>query len=201
MELGQKLQELRKSRGLTQEQLAAALFVSRTAVSKWESGRGTPNIESLKAIAAYFSVSVDTLLSGEELLNLAGKETKTRVQAFKSVAFGLLDCSFVLLLLLPLLAQRGGNAVFAVTLPALTGILPAIKTAYFVLALGAVITGVVTLALQHVKTGFWARGKYKISVLLNLALVVCFMATLQPYAALFAFTFLVVKFFLLLKWQ
>lgn len=198
MELGQKLQELRKSRGLTQEQLAAALFVSRTAVSKWESGRGTPNIESLKAIAAYFSVSVDTLLSGEELLNLAGKETKTRVQAFKSVAFGLLDCSFVLLLLL---AQRGGNAVFAVTLPALTGILPAIKTAYFVLALGAVVTGVVTLALQNVKTGFWARGKYKISVLLNLALVACFMATLQPYAALFAFTFLVVKFFLLLKWQ
>lgn len=107
------MQELRKSRGLTQEQLAAALFVSRTAVSKWESGRGTPNIESLKAIAAYFSVSVDTLLSGEELLNLAGKETKTQVQAFKSVAFGLLDCSFVLLLLLPLLAQRGGNAVFA----------------------------------------------------------------------------------------
>ncbi len=201
MELGQKLQELRKSRGLTQEQLAAALFVSRTAVSKWESGRGTPNIESLKAIAAYFAVSVDTLLSGEELLSLAGEETKTRVQALKSVAFGLLDCSFVLLLLLPLLAQRGGNTVLAVTLPALTGILPAIKIAYFVLALGAVITGVLTLALQNVKTGFWARGKYKSSIIFNLALVVCFVATLQPYAALFAFAFLVVKFFLLLKWQ
>ncbi len=136
---------------------AAALFVSRTAVSKWESGRGTPNIESLKAIAAYFSVSVDTLLSGEELLNLAGKETKTQVQAFKSVAFGLLDCSFVLLLLLPLLAQRGGNAVFAVTLPALTGILPAIKTAYFVLALGAVITGVLPLPCKMLKPAF-GRG-------------------------------------------
>ena len=112
-DLGLRVRDARKAKHLTQEQLAAALFVSRTAVSKWESGRGTPNIESLKAIAAYFSVSVDTLLSGEELLNLAGKETKTQVQAFKSVAFGLLDCSFVLLLLLPLLAQRGGNAVFA----------------------------------------------------------------------------------------
>lgn len=40
MELSEKLQELRKEKGLTQEELAEALFVSRTAISKWESGRG-----------------------------------------------------------------------------------------------------------------------------------------------------------------
>ena len=53
MELSEKLQELRKEKGLTQEELAEALFVSRTAISKWESGRGVPNIESLKAISKF----------------------------------------------------------------------------------------------------------------------------------------------------
>ena len=47
MEFNEKLQELRKGKGLTQEELAQAIFVSRTAVSKWESGRGYPNIDSL----------------------------------------------------------------------------------------------------------------------------------------------------------
>ena len=66
MEFNEKLQELRKSRGLTQEELAEALFVSRTAVSKWESGRGYPSIDSLKEISKYFSVTIDELLTGEK---------------------------------------------------------------------------------------------------------------------------------------
>lgn len=69
LEFHEKLQELRKSRGLTQEELAEALFVSRTAISKWESGRGYPSIDSLKEISSYFSVSIDDLLSGEQLIS------------------------------------------------------------------------------------------------------------------------------------
>ena len=54
MEFNEKLQTLRKQKNLTQEELAEALFVSRTAVSKWESGRGYPGIDSLKAMAKFF---------------------------------------------------------------------------------------------------------------------------------------------------
>ena len=79
MEFHEKLQELRKSRGLTQEELAEALFVSRTAISKWESGRGYPSIDSLKEISRYFSVSIDELLSGDQLVLLKKKTSQISI--------------------------------------------------------------------------------------------------------------------------
>lgn len=74
MEFGEKLQLLRKERGLTQAELAEQLFVSRAAVSKRESGRGYPGIDSLKAIAKYFSVSLDSLLSCDTVLAIAEED-------------------------------------------------------------------------------------------------------------------------------
>jgi len=71
MEFGEKLLELRNSKGITQEELAEALFVSRAAISKWESGRGYPSIDSLKEISRFFSVSIDELLSSEKLVIIA----------------------------------------------------------------------------------------------------------------------------------
>ena len=68
MKFNEKLQELRKNKGLTQEELSECLFVSRTAISKWESGRGYPSIDSLKEISRYFSISIDELLSTEKLI-------------------------------------------------------------------------------------------------------------------------------------
>ncbi len=53
MEFHEKLQELKKQKGLAQEELAEKLYVSRTAISKWESGRGYPNIDSLKEISKF----------------------------------------------------------------------------------------------------------------------------------------------------
>lgn len=79
MEFHEKLQELRKSRGLTQEELAEDLYVSRTAISKWELGRGYPSIDSLKEISKYFSVTIDDLLSSERLLLIAEKENKSNM--------------------------------------------------------------------------------------------------------------------------
>ena len=79
MDFSEKLQNLRKQHGLTQEELAAKLFVSRTAISKWESGRGYPNIDSLKEISKFFSVSVDELLSSDELITAAQDENRKNI--------------------------------------------------------------------------------------------------------------------------
>ena len=60
MEFNEKLQKLRKGKKLTQEELAQDLFVSRTAISKWESGRGYPSIDSLKEISRYGALDLFT---------------------------------------------------------------------------------------------------------------------------------------------
>ena len=89
MEFHEKLQELRKSRGITQEELAESLYVSRTAISKWESGRGYPSIDSLKEISNYFSVTIDDLLSSEKMLSIAEKENKANLRNMCDLLFGL----------------------------------------------------------------------------------------------------------------
>ena len=78
MEFNEKLQQLRKQKEITQEELAVAIYVSRTAISKWESGRGYPSIDSLKALSNFFGVTIDELLSGEELLIIAEEDTNQK---------------------------------------------------------------------------------------------------------------------------
>ena len=62
MALPEKLYALRKKSGLSQEQLAEALNVSRQAISKWEGGSATPESDKLLALSNYFGVSLDYLL-------------------------------------------------------------------------------------------------------------------------------------------
>lgn len=62
MELHKKLLDLRKANGMTQDDLAKALYVSRQSVYKWESGKALPDIEKLKQICELFQVSADELL-------------------------------------------------------------------------------------------------------------------------------------------
>ena len=70
MEFNEKLQELRKNKNLTQEQLAEMLFVSRTAISKWQSGRGYPSIDSLKEISNFLQYPLMIYFQGKKSLLL-----------------------------------------------------------------------------------------------------------------------------------
>ena len=201
MEFNEKIQELRKNKGLTQEELAEVLFVSRTAISKWESGRGYPNIDSLKEIAKFFEVTVDELLSGDELLTIAAEDTKQKEKHFIDLVFGLLDCSIAMFFFLPLFGQKADAIIQEVDLLSLTEIAPYLKVAYYIVVIGIIASGILTLALQNCCKAFWVKNKSKISLALNAAGALLFIISSQPYAAAFLFIFLVIKVLMLVKRQ
>ena len=75
MTLGEKLKEARKQAGLSQEQLSEKLGVSRSAVAKWETDNGIPDVDNLKVISRLLNVSIDYLLDdGEAMTELVMRE-------------------------------------------------------------------------------------------------------------------------------
>lgn len=201
MEFNRKLQELRKQRGLTQEELARELFVSRTAVSKWESGRGYPGIESLKQIAGFFSLTVDELLSPTEVLELAAKDGEQKRKHLCDLVVGLLDVCMSLLLFLPLFAENSPSGVLSVSLSALSGAQIYLKALYYDAIISGAVMGVIMLALQNCQARLWLRGKMKISLVLGVWAVVLFTVTRQVYAAVFAFVLFIFKVLAIVKYS
>ena len=201
MEFNEKLQELRKQKGLTQVELAELLYVSRTAISKWESGRGFPNIESLKEISKFFSVSLDELLSGEEILAIAENDNKQKERTFRDLLFGLLDCGMALLLFLPFFGQKSDGVIQAAALLVLREVQPYLKTAYIIFVGIMIVLGIMTLALQNCRQRLWTHSKSILSLTISAVGVCLFIISQQPYAAVFVFAFLVIKVLMLIKRQ
>ena len=199
MDFGKKLQALRKQKGLTQEELAKSLYVSRTAISKWESGRGTPSIESLKSIASFFSVTVDELLSSEQILNIAEEDRSKAINRFRDLIFGIVDICALLFLFLPLFASSVGGEIVASSLLNLIEISIYLKVIYYVVTFLIFSFGVVILVLQNLSSVVWIKMKFAISIFLSLTAVVLFAISSQPYATVFALFLLVIKAFTLIK--
>ena len=201
MEFHEKLQELRKKRGLTQEELAEALYVSRTAISKWESGRGYPSIDSLKEISSFFSVSIDELLSSETVLSIAEKENKSNMRSMCNLLLGLVDMCALLLIVVPLYPNVVEGYVFSVNLLEYVQNNPIVRVAYWVLFLLIILTGIIKCLFVYWKK----ENEQKILTFLSLGLSifsVLFLAlTREAYAIVIAFLLLVIKGILLLRYR
>ena len=199
MEFNEKLQELRKGKGLTQEELAKDLFVSRTAISKWESGRGYPNIDSLKDIAKYFGVTVDDLLSKNQLLAVAEEDKKQLKKHFCDLAFGLLDLCVLLMLFLPLFAVKVNETIYNLSLINLYNVQSYVKIVYYIITVAIIVFGILTLSMQNYNGVFWIKWKSFISLILGAILLCVFIITLQVYASIVAFVLLAIKVLMLIK--
>ena len=199
MEFHEKLIQLRRQRGLTQEELAAQLYVSRTAISKWESGRGYPSIDSLKALSSFYGVTVDALLSGEELLCAAEQEQTQKLACLRTRIFAALDTSVALLLILPFFAQTMADTVQSVTLLSLTDVQPYMKAAYIGIVVLSVLHGLLSLLLHNRLPDAWAQNQSVVSLGISILGVLLFILSPQPYAALFVFVLLIIKACLMIK--
>ena len=191
MELNEKLQELRKSKGMTQEELAEVLYVSRTAISKWESGRGTPSIESLKQISAFFSVSIDDLLSAEKALSLAEQEHKVCQQNQIHLWNGIIDICSAGLIFLPLYPNVVGQIVCAVNLFSYANRFN--RSICMLLFLALILTGVVKTLLACLGRKKEQSFLTVLSIVLSILSVLFLTAARISYATAVAFLLLILK--------
>ena len=200
MEFHEKLQILRKERGLTQDDLAKELYVSRTAVSKWESGRGYPSIDSLKEISSYFSVTIDELLSGDKLLSIAEKENKSNLRNICDLMIGMIDLGAILLIVLPLYPNVINESIYSVNLFNYISVTSFNYIVYWMMFLALIITGIAKIVFA--KSELFNCNKVMSGISMGIgSVVVLFLGiTREAYAVTMAFLLLMIKGIILSKY-
>ena len=199
MEFGEKIQKLRNQNKWTQEQLAEKLYVSRTAVSKWESGKGYPNIDSLKDIAKLFNKTIDELLSSEEIIDIAKKENTSNIKKANNLTYGLLDIISVLFIFLPLYAQKAENFVYSVSLINTNDISNIIKISYIVILSILSLIGIAELILNFVDNKKIQRIVNIVSLVLESISILFFAMSRQTYLTAIIFIILIIKIAVIIK--
>lgn len=193
MEFNEKLQLLRKKHDLTQEQLAEKLYVSRTAISKWEQGKGYPNIQSLKDISFFFSISIDELLSGEELISLAETENRHRMNLLYGLIFGILDLFVIAFCFMPLYGQQSESTVHSVALFVSSDLSNTTKFIHFISLSIISLFGAFELIIEKIKKEKYLNICIWISMITHTIAVMIFAISHQPYLTVLLFLLLICK--------
>ena len=199
MEFNEKLQKLRTNENLTQEELAEKLYVSRAAISKWESGRGYPSIDSLKAIAKYFHVTIDELIGSEEIVDLAEQDMKSSNKKYTALICGILDCLTLLLFFLPVFGNGGKTDVESVSLLAMTGVGLWLKIIFIAVIGITILNGFCTVIISNFDKPAWNKHRVVTGVVLSILGTMLFILSRQPYAGIFYLCILVIKGILMIK--
>ena len=198
MEFHEKLQELRKSKEMTQEELAEALFVSRTAISKWDSGRGYPSLDSLREISKFFSVTIDELLSGENLLTIAEQDKNAGIRKTHDLLLGLVDLFAVALVILPLYPETVGDYVYSVNLLAYEQASHGLAL-YWIMFVMLISVGIIKLLMIRFCPEKNTQIISDVSVGLNIIVLIVLVLSREVYASALLVMMLSVKTLLVLK--
>ena len=199
MEFGEKIQRLRNQNKWTQEELAEKLYVSRTAVSKWESNKGYPNIDSLKDIAKLFNITIDELLSSEEIIDIARKENTSNIKKTNNLIYGLLDIISVLFIFLPLYAQKTESFVYSVSLISSNDMSNIIKISYIIILSTLSLIGIVELVLNFIDNKKIQKIFNGISLVIETISILYFAISRQTYLTAIIFIAFIIKILVLIK--
>lgn len=195
MTFGEKLKKLRIDNHLTQDELAEKIYVTRTAISKWETDKGYPSIDSIRAVSKIFSVTIDELLSTDEVFTIAEQDVKRQ----DNLIFGFVDLCMIMNFFLPFFAHKTDGIIQSVTLLFLNSIQPYLKIAYLIIVIGLIVCGVFALATHNTQNRFAIKIENCVSMILSIVAVLLFIISSQPYAAVFVFVLTAIKAIMLIK--
>ena len=190
LELSKNIKQIRNDNKLTQEQFAEKMLVSRTAVSKWENGTCYPSIDSLKYMSQTFNISLDKLLSSEEILEIAKIENQSSISKYNSLLFCLLDIVRIIFVFLPLYSYKTNDFIYSVSLLNSNDLGTTLKIVFMLIFIMFLILGIIELIFN-----FKGNNKLinKISIFLDVTSIFVLLFTKQPYVIALMFVILIIK--------
>lgn len=146
VEFGEKVKHLREEKGMTQQTMAENLYVTRQAVSRWECGARYPDLLTAKKIAKILDVSLDELLSGEELKEKIEKEpilARPVENILQSVLYAVVAMVYLLLCIFSLYSIFMSNEALSETLSGKISVAAVSSDMTRIVYLAAAVTGLV----------------------------------------------------------
>ncbi len=190
MELSKKIKQIRNENKLTQEQFAEKMLVSRTAVSKWENGTCYPSIDSLKYMSQTFKISLDKLLSNEEILEIAKIENQSNISKYNSLLFCLLDIIRIVFIFLPLYSYKTNDFIYSVSLFNSNDLNSTLKIIFMLIFIIFLALGIIELIFNYKGNN---RFLNKISIFLDVISIFVLLFTKQPYVIALMFVIFIIK--------
>lgn len=154
---------------------------------------------SLKLISSYFSVSIDDLLSGEQLIFIAEKENKSNLNRVCDLLLGFVDLFSLMLIFLPMYPKPVNGHIYSVNLFGYVDGNAFIIRIIWALFIGLTITGIVKILMVYFKFEKDKKAVTFISVGLSIIAVLFLTMTREPYAITVTFLLLLIKGVLLYK--
>ena len=190
MELSKKIKQIRNENKLTQEQFAEKMLVSRTAVSKWENGTCYPSIDYLKYMSQTFKISLDKLLSNEEILEIAKIENQSNISKYNSLLFCLLDIIRIVFIFLPLYSYKTNDFIYSVSLFNSNDLNSTLKIIFMLIFIIFLALGIIELIFNYKGNN---RFLNKISIFLDVISIFVLLFTKQPYVIALMFVIFIIK--------